>query len=171
MHCHTDGRSSKSESEVKIKHITAAKKGIKKTKRPGGGVKKTRKRQLPVIKIESFDENVFPEPNFSRDKPNSGGSGCDFGPDLESLKRLSPLPFEAQQDAPPLPSFDYNAFCDFGLIDAHPSQPSLTDERDDAMKGFIPSHPGAPSYPELLTGITFNGDNICHSPVTKREAT
>ena len=167
MHCHTDGtRSSKSESAEKMKPTTVAKKGIKKTKRPGGGVKKSRKRQLPVVKLESFDSNAYPEPNFTRSKPRCG----DYGADLESLKRLSPLPFEAQQDAPSLTSFDYNTFCEFGLIEANLPQPSLTDEQDDAMNGFIPSD-SAPSYPELLTGITFNGGNISHSPVTKREAT
>ena len=174
MRCRTDGGSSKSESvEKDVKHTTAAKKVIKKSKRPAcGGVKKTKKRQLPVIKMESFDNGVLPEPNVIRGKPRSGDSRGDYGPYLESLKRLSPLPFEEAQhgDAPSLTSFDYNTFCDFGLIDNDPTQPSLTDEQDDSMNGFNTSHPAPSSCPELFTGITFNGDDICHSPVTKRTA-
>ena len=105
---------------------------------------------------------------------------------LESLRRLSPLPFDVSSDPNRLSftSFDYNAFCDFGLIDndamtdtpgTHDTkQPLLTLEEHDLadvhdMNELYP--PYQDFFPETTMStscLTFNGEDICHSPVTKR---
>jgi hypothetical protein len=113
-------------------------------------------------------------------------------PDLDSLRRLSPIPFEAQDNhgdnaaaALALASFDYNVLCDFGLIDHmatqqhHHHQPSLPimdqDAEDVAANGgFNPLSypPYQEMFPDIdmsMNSLTFNGEDICHSPVTKRE--